>query len=612
MKTPFATWVLVIPLFLFACSDSGGSADGSVDGSPDAADGSEQDAGDTNGGDYGLEGDCGIEVVANLSACSTNGVVINNLGETLRQKARITFRPGLVRLLRNEERIEVDWIEQLEVGADGTLATPSSAGWFQRNIIQGTVDDGTVEFEFRQTFSAEGKTFELVFAASFDVVGGQPIHPVLLLNETTLDNPNSAWSLALHCDDGSDPRTFSSCGLVSGSCEVFALGIEGGDSLRFESCRHCPDQRICKADPAVIRQALFTSAEGQAEIEDPLQLCQSMAHHNWGTDILIAFDAPIGQTHGLYLHAMDEFYPSPNSFTEVHYLDADLISYQTKTVTSFEIVEDNPPVWGWISVYEMNDAWMNSDWTWSDGVRAYLAEAPHTRRALDHEKPTIAGSLVASAGKCSLYEIEWVDHWLCDPACDPDSQSCVIENEEHLCVDLPRAWNAGTIEVSLAGSILDLQPDELGRYATENPPAELFDAGDLIQVTASGDELGAFQLSAEGVAHLEIPDSNVHLTGGQATTVSWEPADPGSRVQIMLFSGPHHPAPPVASILCDAPDEDGQVEITAELVNGFLERTWVANWCSQALRYREASIESANERITLRVGSMRLLQLIWQ
>ena len=330
-----------------ACSGTGGTADGSVDGSRDgsvdgsrdASDGGEQDGADQSGGDYNLEDDCGINVVAGLCACSMNGVRVDDLGETLRQKARITFRPGLVRLMLNEERFEVDWIEKLEVGADGKLATPSGAGWFERSIIQGTVDEGQVQFEFRQVFLAEGKTFELEFSSYFEIEGGQPIHPVLLLNQTLLDNRDSSWSLALHCDDGSEKREFSSCGLASGSCEIFELGIEGGDSLKFESCRHCPDQWMCKADPAVIRRALFTGTGGQAEVDDPFRLCQNMLHHNWGTIILIAFDAPLGQTHGLFIQAMDEFYPGPNSFGEVHYLDANLVPYQNKAVTSFEILD---------------------------------------------------------------------------------------------------------------------------------------------------------------------------------------------------------------------------------------------------------------------------------
>lgn len=269
-------------------------------------------------------------------------------------------------------------------------------------------------------------------------------------------------------------------------------------------------------------------------------------------------------------------------------------------------------VWGWISVFELNDARQNADANWNGGVRACFAEAGHQRLALEHEKGPLGGALVARAGGCALYESEWQDPWRCDPPCEAADQECVTEDAQDVCRAIPRRLDAGSLQIDDPDGTLTLEIDDLGRHAATTAPDELFGAGDTIRVEADGGELKAFEIETRGVAHLEVPDQDVQLVAGQATTVGWVSADPGSRVQVVLLSGPHHPSPPVAAIVCDAPDEDGRVEIAAGLVDGFLERTWVANWFSQALRYRAAQKQLSGGAIELRVGSMRQLNLLWR
>ncbi|HSA24110.1 MAG TPA: hypothetical protein P5076_21800, partial [Myxococcota bacterium] len=116
-------------------------------------------------------------------------------------------------------------------------------------------------------------------------------------------------------------------------------------------------------------------------------------------------------------------------------------------------------------------------------------------------------------------------------------------------------------------------------------------------------------LQGVGVAHLELGSASLPLVRGQPAQVTWTPADPDSRVQVLLEAGPHHPAPPVAAILCDAPDEDGQVELPAALVSTFLDRAYCVCRFSHVTRYRQAILPTQGGEVELRVGSVRPLQL---
>ncbi|MBN2498191.1 MAG: hypothetical protein JXR96_26610 [Deltaproteobacteria bacterium] len=270
-------------------------------------------------------------------------------------------------------------------------------------------------------------------------------------------------------------------------------------------------------------------------------------------------------------------------------------------------------VWGWVSVLELGDAQLNADWGWMDGVRAHFAAEPYCRRALDFDQPGICCSPLQTIGACTLYEHPFEDSWRCEPACDWDRQECVTEDDTDFCRDLPWAFDIGELQLTAPGLDITLVADELGRYASASAlPADLFAAGDPISAASSGGELDAFELACQGVAPLELADTQVELRRDQSAILAWTPADPGSRVRVLIASGPHHPAPPAVSIVCEADDEAGQVEIGAELVNGFLDLTWVLNRFSHAGRYRRCVEQPFQQEIGLVAGSLRHLDVIWQ
>ena len=351
MKTNFPGWgIMIFAVFCLgggACNGSTEAADGAVDrkedgsgdGGQDGSDGSGQDGADSQGGDHNLEDDFGILIADGLSACSQNYVRPLDLGEVLRAKARISFRPGLIRLSRDQTSIEVDLVEKLEMGQDAEVALAQDTGKFAHRV-EGSDSDGYHFYEFSQTFLAGGKTYRLTFDVYFEVKGGQALEPLLVLDAAMLDN-RSDYDLLVARGPGLDEKHFTSCGLASGKCQVFEMGMQGGDQLKLETCQYCPMGYICKESLAVIRRALFISGQEQRDLSDHFHLAQSMAHHDWGTSIIIALPNPLGSLCGLHLHASDEFYPDEDSFTELQYLDQNFALLEKKPISQFVI----KPAW---------------------------------------------------------------------------------------------------------------------------------------------------------------------------------------------------------------------------------------------------------------------------
>jgi hypothetical protein len=112
------------------------------------------------------------------------------------------------------------------------------------------------------------------------------------------------------------------------------------------------------------------------------------------------------------------------------------------------------------------------------------------------------------------------------------------------------------------------------------------------------------------VAHLEIASSTVELATQQASHISWTPADLGTRVRALLLSGWHFPYAPNAALLCEGPDAQGNLEIPAVLVDGFLAHGNLLNRPSLLMRFMRATLALGDGEIELVVGSVRNLQLI--
>jgi hypothetical protein len=259
--------------------------------------------------------------------------------------------------------------------------------------------------------------------------------------------------------------------------------------------------------------------------------------------------------------------------------------------------------WGWVKVMEVRGTYIGGA-----EVGAYFAVEPSYPRSLLHHLD-IPCQQTQSAGNCSLWIHPALLMALCDPPCNGD-QECMYAGAEAYCQDLPAHWDVGTVTVQGLKTDVTMTPDDLDLYAAAGLPADLFDDGDQVTASIEGGELGPFSLSATGVADLEVDSTTVKFQRGQPVTVSWTPADPESRVQVLLLSGPHDPTRPTAAILCDAPDSDGSVQIGAELVDGFINSHVVVQKFSRITRYTRDVQTPFQKEIELIVGSAVELGLI--
>jgi hypothetical protein len=259
--------------------------------------------------------------------------------------------------------------------------------------------------------------------------------------------------------------------------------------------------------------------------------------------------------------------------------------------------------WGWVTVLESGGGYIGYS-----AAGAYFAVEPSYPRSLPHHLD-IPCQQVDQAGSCTLFVHPALLFAACDPPCDGD-QECMYSGTNAFCQDLPHHWDVGTVTIDGLKTAVAMNPDDLDLYIAVNPPEDLFDQGDHVTASITGGELGPFTLSATGVADLAIASDTVELQRGMASTVSWTPADPDTRVQVLLLSGPHDPTRPTAAILCDVPDGDGSVTIDAALVDGFLNHLVVVQKFSRITRYTRDVQTPFVKEIELIVGSVKGVGLI--
>lgn len=187
------------------------------------------------------------------------------------------------------------------------------------------------------------------------------------------------------------------------------------------------------------------------------------------------------------------------------------------------------------------------------------------------------------------------------------------------CHEFPVAQSAGTITTTGLSRAVTLTYNS-GYYASQPDPlpAELFDAGDPVGITAAGADVPGFSLAATGVdgvsPDLTGPcDNEWHLTRGQDAVLHWNRVA-GSRVHLRIPSPNRgHGLPSIAVIECEGPDE-GQAVIPAAFVaampdfqeiQGCDGIACVGNDCPPAsiARYTAATTTAGGETVVLRVES---------
>ncbi len=141
---------------------------------------------------------------------------------------------------------------------------------------------------------------------------------------------------------------------------------------------------------------------------------------------------------------------------------------------------------------------------------------------------------------------------------------------DSVCVPEGARLSAGTLTVTGLTAPVTLQPDETAYYSPlGEPPANLFEPGSAIAVTAVGAALPAFTAPLTGVGDMETTFGRaLELVDGEDLVIGWVPRGDGALVEVALQTG-WHGAPPTAVIFCQAPESAGQVVVAADIVRAF-------------------------------------------
>jgi hypothetical protein len=333
---------LLLAGLLTACSSGSGSTDAGFDGDlEDAGDAGAPDgtANDADAGtdqapaDLDLGRDFALLIPAGTQLCTmflTPDVVAEH-----DYKARITPRPGYVRLPRDLTEFEDDWIEKLELAPDGQVATPQSAGRFYREI-QGDEQDGIFSYRYQQSFATADRTYQLSVIAAFEVQSGEALRPVTELDEYVLSKGGD-WYLYIGIQgefpDQQFPREYMTCRYDLFEPGLMRLEVENGDLVELDlRLLECPPDNVCSGQAVMgeVVAASFVRDTTRREVDDFFHLGFTHKHHgNFDYSYLVLFDQPVDSIHGLWI-------PEPETSIapiEVKYLDGEMNVLDVKLVS---------------------------------------------------------------------------------------------------------------------------------------------------------------------------------------------------------------------------------------------------------------------------------------
>lgn len=315
----FVTGGLAVALMLGSCSSGSDSTDG---GDQDAFDGTD-DVGDWTPVDLDAGEDFILQVPPGTRLCSVGSG--QEVFEYYHAKRRVALKEGVVRLPRDQDSFEVDWVEQLELTTDGKQAQPTGPGVFTRTI-QGTASDGDYIYEFVQPYQLDGQSHELILRFVFRVMGGQAESPVMVMDAETLKRAYTTIVAGRN-------KNGLLCGF--GLLDSSQVNLEAANGDRVEltlrtwlACLEGADGCGGGAGLGEVVQAKLVRGQEERIVTDFFNLSWSAVHHLGLQSYLAIFDQPLGSAHGVYLSWDDP---------DVNYLDADLNVVEQSSITSGQI-----------------------------------------------------------------------------------------------------------------------------------------------------------------------------------------------------------------------------------------------------------------------------------
>ena len=190
-----------------------------------------------------------------------------------------------------------------------------------------------------------------------------------------------------------------------------------------------------------------------------------------------------------------------------------------------------------------------------------------------------------------------------DVACAPASVGVCVGT----CVTYATPLSAGTVTLETPAGLSTLVAVEgLDSYYTQEP-MPLVDAGAVVTVTASGGTFPAFSAHLVMVPPLVVRDAAaITVTPGEALTIGWTPADPASRVRVILEADLDHGFIPRVRIECDVPDDDGELVVPVAMVNALADPShWGCGRCpvQRIERYVRTTVRPAGKSVDFELRS---------
>ena len=200
---------------------------------------------------------------------------------------------------------------------------------------------------------------------------------------------------------------------------------------------------------------------------------------------------------------------------------------------------------------------------------------------------------VAESGPCVLTQTAPTG---CDDLCDG---VCI----DGACEPFPATRTAGRLTVTGGEQTVEVAPID-GWYSFYQT-SPLFAPGDLVAIAAAGDDLPAFEVETRAVADLAAPGiDELVMTPGEELRVSWQPADPDSRIRLRLDSDQHGQFSPTV-IECDVADDAGSIAIPGTMIEQFWATPGQCGECpvQSLIRYSRGSATAGEQTVIVEYAS---------
>jgi hypothetical protein len=174
--------------------------------------------------------------------------------------------------------------------------------------------------------------------------------------------------------------------------------------------------------------------------------------------------------------------------------------------------------------------------------------------------PPVAWAEQKRLGDCALMQKPVP---FCSPACG--ERICTTSGT---CVDAPKLRSVGTVTVSGLQSSVEIAPNNSNQYwFMPTTPVTAPAAGVQVTMAATGaGDSGPLNLSAEGVAHLQITSGVLEVKGGTPLTLTWTPPPQPTTGRLELSVNLASHGTDSAAIECSVPDT-GTFDIPATLID---------------------------------------------